>query len=252
MNELMQFNFNGQQIRTVTINGEPWFVAKDIADILDYSQTEIMTRRLDVDEVIPYKIEGMNMISNLINESGLYNAILGSSKPSAKEFKKKVTNEILPSIRKHGAYMTPAKLEEVLLNPDTLIRLATDLKVEREQRRLLQEKIESEKQYTDFGKIINDTPASILIGDYAKILTREDFSIGRNRLFAWFIENKYLYRDARSNIRPYQQFVEQGLFEVKENSITNSKGSLITITTKITGKGQLYFADKILPVAVGE
>jgi len=115
-----------------------------------------------------------------------------------------------------------------------------------EENEKLKLQISTDKHYTDFGKIINDTPASILVGDFAKLLNSDDFKIGRNRLFDWFLERKYLYRDSRRQIRPYQQYVEQGLFEIRESSITTHSGSLISITTKITGKGQVYFADKIL------
>lgn len=104
MNELQNFNFSGQEVRIITINDEPWFVGKDVADILEYSDTQAMTRRLDDEDFMTDKLSGMNMKSTLINESGLYTAILGSKKPEAKQFKRWVTSEVLPTIRKHGAY----------------------------------------------------------------------------------------------------------------------------------------------------
>ena len=106
MNELQNFNFSGQDVRIITINDEPWFVAKDVADVLGYDQTSNMLKRIDDEDFISSKLEGMNMKSTLINESGLYTAILGSKKPEAKQFKRWVTSEVLPTIRKHGAYMT--------------------------------------------------------------------------------------------------------------------------------------------------
>lgn len=122
------------EVRMVVRNDEPWFVAKDVADILGYSETAAMNKRLDEDEIISAKLEGMNMNSTLINESGLYNAVLCSNKPEAKKFKKWVTSEVLPSIRKHGMY---AK-DELLDNPDLMIEVITQLKREREEKKLLQ------------------------------------------------------------------------------------------------------------------
>jgi prophage antirepressor-like protein len=134
MNELQNFNFNNLQVRTVLIESKPWFVAKDVADILEYSETAQMTRRLDNEDSMSVKLTGMNMKSTIINESGLYEAIIGSKKKDARKFKRWITHEVLPTIRKHGAYMTDTKLEEALLNPDTLINLATQLKQEREEK----------------------------------------------------------------------------------------------------------------------
>ena len=136
MNELKNFNFNNLPVRTVLIDDEPWFVGKDVADILEYSDTQAMTRRLDAEDIQSYtdKSSGQGRQIKIINESGLYEAIIGSKKKEVKPFKRWITHEVLPTIRKHGAYMTDAKLEEVLLNPDTLISLATQLKEERQAR----------------------------------------------------------------------------------------------------------------------
>lgn len=138
MNDLQIFkNEQFGEVRTIFKDGQPWFVAKDISDILGYSETNRMTSRLDEDETISTKLVGMNMNSTLINESGLYNAVLGSQKPEAKKFKKWVTSDVLPSIRKHGAYMTEDTIEKALTSPDFLIQLATRLKEEKAKNELL-------------------------------------------------------------------------------------------------------------------
>ena len=124
------------KIRTLTKDGDIWFVATDICDALDIKNTTDAVKRLDDDERSRFNL-GRQGMTNCINEYGLYNLILASRKPEAKTFKRWITHEVLPDIRKHGAYLTPAKLEEVLLNPDTLIQLATELKKAREERDVL-------------------------------------------------------------------------------------------------------------------
>ncbi|ANT43553.1 antirepressor [Lactococcus phage 62502] len=134
MKELQNFNFNNLPVRTVLIDDEPWFVAKDVADILEYSDTQAMTRRLDKEDIMTDKLSGMNMKSTIINESGLYEAIIGSKKKEVKPFKRWITHEVLPTIRKHGAYMTNEVIEKTLTSPDFIIQLATKLKDEQEAR----------------------------------------------------------------------------------------------------------------------
>lgn len=175
MNELQNFNFNNLLVRTVLIDGEPWFVAKDVADILEYSDTQAMTRRLDKEDIMTDKLSGMNMKSTIINESGLYEAIIGSKKKEVKPFKRWITHEVLPTIRKHGAYMTDAKLEEVLLNPDTLISLATQLKEERQARLGLEKEnsqlnleLAAATEKTTYLDLIFESPDDILITQIAQ------------------------------------------------------------------------------------
>lgn len=175
MNQLQNFNFNNLQVRTVLIESEPWFVAKDVADILEYSDTQAMTRRLDKEDIMTDKLSGMNMKSTIINESGLYEAIIGSKKKDARKFKRWITHEVLPTIRKHGAYMTDRKLEEALLNPDTLINLATQLKDER-QARLGLEKENSQlnlelaeaTEKTRYLDLILDSPDELIVKQIAQ------------------------------------------------------------------------------------
>jgi prophage antirepressor-like protein len=141
MNELQVFDYTGKQIRVVEKDGEPWFVLKDVCDVLGLTSTSRVSERLEEDErgVSSVHTPGGQQDVHIINESGLYNVILRSDKEEAKPFRKWVTSEVLPSIRKHGAYLTPAKIEEVLLNPDTIIQLATQLKTEQEQKKKLKE-----------------------------------------------------------------------------------------------------------------
>lgn len=175
MNQLQNFNFNNLQVRTVLIENEPWFVAKDVADILEYSDTQAMTRRLDKEDIMTDKLSGMNMKSTIINESGLYESIIGSKKKETRPFKRWITHEVLPTIRKHGAYMTDAKLEEALLNPDTLINLATQLKDER-QARLGLEKENSQlnlelaeaTEKTRYLDLILDSPDELIVKQIAQ------------------------------------------------------------------------------------
>ena len=146
MNKLTLFqNDKFGNIRVFIRNEEFWFVAKDISDILKYSETNAMTKRLDSDEIISDKLEGMNMKSTLINESGLYNAIIGSKLPEAKLFKKWITSEVLPSIRKHGVYMTEDAIEKTLNDPDFIIQLANQLKEEKQKRLLFEQQLEEQR-----------------------------------------------------------------------------------------------------------
>lgn len=183
----------------------------------------------------------------VINEDGLYDVILDSRKPQAKRFRKWVTSEVLPSIRKHGGYLTPEKVEEALLNPDTLIRLATDLKEERQKRLDAEQIVEAQKPKVLFADAVSTSETSILIGQLAKLITQNGHPIGQNRLFQWMRQNNYLGRSGQHYNEPTQYAMERGWFEVKERTVNNPDGSVrITRTTKVTGKGQVYFINKFL------
>ena len=250
MNEPQLFNFKGQQVRTVTINNEPYFVGKDVADILGYQNPSRDINR-HVDEEDRQNYQNGSLASNrgmtVINESGLYSLILGSKLPTAKEFKHWVTSEVLPSIRKHGAYMTPQTIEKALLSPDTIINLATQLKEEQEQRKHLQEENEQMKPKALFADAVSASNSSILIGQLAKILKQNGVEIGQNRLFAWMREHGYLGKRGSNRNVPTQRAVAQDLFKTKETAVTHADGhTTIQITTKVTGKGQQYFINKFL------
>ena len=184
----------------------------------------------------------------IINESGLYSLILSSKLPHAKKFKHWVTSEVLPSIRKHGAYMTDSTLEQALTSPDFLIKLATELKTEKEKRQALEVQAEENKPKVLFADAVSVSQTSILVGDLAKIIKQNGVNIGANRLFAWLRDNGYLIKRKGSDYNmPTQYSMDLKLFEVKETVITHSDGhTSISKTPKVTGKGQQYFINKFL------
>ncbi|WP_416999805.1 phage antirepressor, partial [Acidaminococcus intestini] len=184
----------------------------------------------------------------IINESGLYSLVLSSKLPSAKEFKRWITHEVIPAIRKHGAYMTEDTLEKALTSPDFLIQLATQLKEEKEKRLAAEKQIEMDRPKTIFADAVSASHTSILVGEMAKILRGNGVEIGQKRFFDWLRENGYLIRRKGTDYNmPTQRAMELGLFEIKEGSYVNGSGvNIITKTPKITGKGQQYFVNKFL------
>lgn len=251
MNELQVFNYNGNEVRTIQKDGEPWWVLKDVCEVLDISQAVRVAERLDEDEVSQTHITdslGRQQSTYIINESGLYNVILRSDKPEAKPFRKWVTSEVLPSIRKHGAYMTPQKIEEALLNPDTIIKLATNLKAEREKRMELERQAEKDKPLVTFANSVSVAKASILVGELAKLLKQNGIEMGQNRLFTWMRENGYLIsRKGTDYNMPTQRSMEMELFEIKLTTISHGDGhTSLNKTPKVTGKGQIYFINLFL------
>lgn len=248
MNELQVFeNREFGQVRTIMKDGEPWFVAADVCSVLDLSNPTIAVSRLDEDERAKFNL-GRQGDATIVNEPGLYTLVLGSRKPEARAFKRWITHEVIPAIRKHGGYLTQEKVEEALLNPDVLIRLATELKEERTarmeaetQKKLLAAKIEQDKPYTQFGSAIAANSDAILVGEFAKLACNSGINIGQKRLFAWLRENGYLQKDNK----PYQRYIDNGWFALRESSITTVKGNLLRSTTLITGKGQMALLERL-------
>jgi anti-repressor protein len=231
------------------MNAEPWFVGKDVAEILGYSNTrKAVADHVDnedkTDGVTIYDSIGREQNPVCINESGLYSLILSSKLPSAKKFKKWVTSEVLPAIRKHGVYA----IDELLENPDIAIEAFSALKAEREKNKLLREDNARMKPKEIFADAVATSHTSILIGDLAKILRQNGIETGQKRLFAWLREKGYLIkRNGTDYNMPTQRAMEQGLFEVKESTVNNPDGSVrVNRTTKVTGKGQQYFINKFL------
>lgn len=238
-------------IRTIEKDGEPWFVGKDVATALGYEKpTDAVRKHTDMEDRGISKMETPSGTQEMtiINESGLYSLVLSSKLPTAKKFKRWVTNEVIPSIRKHGAYMTPETLEKVLLSPDTLMQLAQNLKDEQEKRKALEQQIESQKPAVLFTGAVETSKTSILIGELAKMLKQNGINIGQNRLFEWMRENGYLIKRKGTDYNmPTQRSMEMGLFEIKETAINNPDGSIrISKTPKVTGKGQVYFINLFL------
>lgn len=239
------------QIRTIEKDGEPWFVGKDVAIALGYKDTvNALKSHVDAEDKGGWQITTPSGTQEMtiINESGLYSLVLSSKLPTAKKFKRWVTSEVIPSIRKHGAYMTPETLEAAILNPDTMIRLCTALKDEQDKRKALEVKMEEQKPKVLFAESVEAAKTSILIGELAKLLKQNGINIGQNRLFEWMRQNGYLIRRQGSDYNmPTQKSMELGLFEIKETTITHSDGHIhVSKTTKVTGKGQVYFVNLFL------
>ena len=247
---LQTWSYENSEIRTIEKDGEPWWVLSDVCKVLELTTPARVAGRLEDDE------KGVSLIHTLggkqnvtvINESGLYSVILRSDKPQAKPFRRWVTSEVLPSIRKHGAYMTDQTLEQALTSPDFLIQLATQLKEEKEQRKQLEAKVEQDKPKVLFADSVSASKSSILVGELAKILKQNGVDTGQFRLFAWLRENGYLIKREGSDYNmPTQKSAEMGLFEVKQTIITHSDGHITTNKTpKVTGKGQVYFVNKFM------
>lgn len=246
MNELTVFtNEQFGSIRTIEINNEPWLVGKDVALALGYTNPQKAIRdHVDAeDRTVNDSFTVNGTAITLINESGLYSLILSSKLPNAKEFKRWVTAEVLPTIRKHGMYAT----EDLLNNPDLAIKTFQALKEEQEKnKRLVAENAEM-KPKALFADAVATSHSSILVGDLAKILRQNGVIIGQHRLFNWLRNTGYLIKSGASKNMPTQRAMEMGLFEVKESTVTNPDGTVrITRTTKVTGKGQQYFINKFL------
>lgn len=241
MNELQIFkNAEFGQIRTVTINNEPYFVASDICKALELSNPTVALERLDEDERSKFNL-GRQGEANIVNEYGLYNLILASRKKESKRFKRWITHEVIPSIRKTGGYIAG---QETMTDAELMAKALLVANKQIEQRN---KQIEEMQPKAIFADAVSASKTSILIGDLAKIICQNGIQIGQKRLFEWLRQNGYLIKSGSSKNMPMQRYVEQGLFEVKESSVCNSDGSVrITKTTKVTGKGQLYFINKFL------
>ena len=252
MNQLQIFeNPEFGAVRTVEIDGEPWLVGKDVAQALGYTNPQKAIRD-HVDEEDKgvndsFTVNGTQGI--LINESGLYSLVLSSKLPTARKFKHWVTSEVLPSIRRHGLYAA----DELLNNPDLMIRAMEELKAERARANALAEKVERDAPKVLFAESVAASQHSILVFDLAKILRQNGVQIGGNRLFEWLRTNGYLIRRKGSDWNmPTQRAVEMGLFEIKETSVTHADGHVtVNKTPKGPGHGQQYFIKLFLrkPVA---
>lgn len=249
-NNLQVFNYNDSAVRTVQKDGEPWFVLKDVCQVLGLSDTNRTAERLDSDELTRAKLVsgGQEREMYVINESGLYTVILRSDKPEAKPFRKWVTSEVLPTIRRHGMYATQDTVEAMLADPDTAIRLLNTLKEERAARQALEAQAEADAPKVLFADAVSASQSTILIGELAKILQQNGVVIGQKRLFAWMREKGYLMKRNSTDFNmPTQRAMEQGLFKIKETTIVHSDGSTsVNKTVKVTGKGQQFFVNKFL------
>lgn len=245
------FDFEGAQIRIhVDGNGEPLFCAKDVAEALGYANTRDAIRKHCKSDGVAFRYPivdrlGREQKVRFIPEGDVYRLIVHSKLPNAVAFEKKLFEEVVPAIRKHGAYMTEATLEKALTSPDFLIQLATQLKDEQQKRLNLENQMRLDAPKVHFAEAVSTAKTSILIGDLAKILTQNGYETGQKRLFEWLRTNGYLIKQKGSSWNmPTQTAMEKGLFEVKESTHQSPDGSVkISKTTKVTGKGQIFFID---------
>lgn len=237
------------ELRTIVKEGEPWFVAKDVCDILEIQNHKDAIKRLDDDEksgVVLTDPHGRPQETNCVSEFGLYSLVLGSRKPQAHAFKRWVTHDVIPSIRKHGAYMTPETIEKALLNPDTIIQLATTLKSEQEKRRAAEAQIEADKPKVQFADSVGSSKQAILIREMAKLLKQNGVDMGEKRLFSWLRANGFLISCGDDYNLPTQYSMERKLMIIRERTYTDDIHTRIMRTPMITGKGQQYFIRKFL------
>ena len=244
MNDMQIFTYNSNEVRTVEMNGEPWFVLKDVCEVLGMDSTQLkkVADRLEADEKGRTQITtpGGMQESWVINESGLYNVILRSDKPEAKPFRKWVTSEVLPSIRKHGAYMTPETLQAAILNPDTMIQLCQQLKAEQDKNAALtaqNSQLTVDKQIMQpkadyFDELVDRN----LLTSFRE--TAKELGIKPKAFVDWLLSKKYIYRDQKGKLMPYEG-KNNGLFEVKE--CFNEKTQWGGVQTLITPKGRETF-----------
>lgn len=242
------------QIRVVERDGEPWFVAVDICGALDIANSRDALTRIDEDEkgvVLTDTLGGAQEVA-VVNEPGLYSLVLGSRKSEARAFKRWITHDVIPAIRKTGMYATPATVEAMLANPDTMIQVLQAFKDEREQRLALETRVVADAPKVAFADAVETSTDSCLVGQLAKIIRQNGYEIGANRLFEYLRKEGYLCRAGSNRNMPTQRSMEAGWFEVKESVLENPDGSIRVVRTpKVTGKGQIYFVNKFLhPEAV--
>lgn len=239
------------EIRTILINGEPYFVGKDVAIALGYTNTnDAISQHVDNEDKImgsknatPSITDtlGRNQYPTWINESGIYSLVFGSQLSDAKKFKHWVTHDVLPTLRKNGSYSLINKVPKTFADA---LRLAADQQEEIDQQKLL---LEQQAPKVAFANAIEASKSSCLIGELAKIITQNGYTIGQNRLFEWLRNNGYLGTKGEYYNIPNQTYIEQGLFDLKKGVRSGNDGVMhTTITTKVTGKGCRYFINKFL------
>ena len=243
MNEVQLFNFENHEVRSLLLNNEPWFVGKDVADVLGYADTnQAIRKHVDNEDRLTRRFDGTGQSRDMtiINESGLYSLVLSSKLPCAKKFKRWVTSEVLPALRKTGQYQVK-ELSGQELMAKALIEAQNVLAAKDKQ-------IEAMKPKALFADAVATSHTSILVGELAKILKQNGIDMGQKRLFAWLREKGYLIKRQGTDYNmPTQKAMDLGLFEIKEGSYVNGSGvNITTKTPKVTGKGQQYFINKFL------
>ena len=253
-NEIQRFDFRGASLRTLTDEtGEPWFVAKDVCDILGMSNPSMAVTALDKDEVAqidPKDYLGSenrsNQAVNIVSEPGLYKLIMRSRKPEAKEFQRWVTHEVLPQIRKTGGYIPTSDVDDdmTILAKAVMIGQRT---MEEQKRKIAaqQTRIVELEPKARFADAVAASDGTCLVGELAKMLRQNGMDIGQNRLFRLLQADGYLGKSGSNRNVPTQRAMELGLFRIKETTVTHADGhTTVSRTPKVTGKGQRYFIDR--------
>lgn len=236
------------EIRVVEQNGQPWFVAKDVCEALELSNTSMAINRLEDDERAKFNL-GRQGSTNIVNEYGLYNLVLASRKPEAKAFKRWITHEVLPTIRKTGGYIAGSEnLSDAELMAKAVLVAQATIKQRDERIAELEGDTKRMKPKEIFADAVSASDQTILIGDLAKLINQNGHAIGQKRLFEWMRQNGYLIKRFGGDYNsPTQKAMDMGLFRIKETAVTHSDGHVsVSKTTKVTGKGQQYFINKFL------
>ena len=251
MNKISTFNNpDFGTVRITTINDEPWFVAADVCRALDLSNPTIATNRLDEDERAKFNL-GRQGEGTIINEPGLYSLVLGSRKPEAKAFKRWITHDVSPAIRKTGGYVNDTQqfVDYYFSDVNTYGKAAIALMLDETKR--MADKLREQEPKVVFADAVETSKTSIPIGDLAKLIKQNGVDIGQNRLFSWLRQNDYLIKSGDRRNMPTQKSMDLGLFEVKISTFYRPDGTVdILKTTKVTGKGQTYLINKFLGKAV--
>ena len=251
MNKISTFNNpDFGTVRITTINDEPWFVAADVCRALDLSNPTIATNRLDEDERAKFNL-GRQGEGTIINEPGLYSLVLGSRKPEAKAFKRWITHDVIPAIRKTGGYVNDTQqfVDYYFSDVNTYGKAAIALMLDETKR--MADKLREQEPKVVFADAVETSKTSIPIGDLAKLIKQNGVDIGQNRLFSWLRQNDYLIKSGDRRNMPTQKSMDLGLFEVKISTFYRPDGTIdISKTTKVTGKGQTYLINKFLGKAV--
>lgn len=241
MEEIQVFqNAQFGQVRTTIRDGEPWFVAADVCRALELSNPTVSVGRLDDDERAKLNL-GRQGEGTIVSEPGLYALVLGSRKPEARAFKRWITHEVIPSIRKSGGYIAG---QSTMSDADLMAKALLVAQRQIEQR---DAQITEMQPKALFADAVSASKSSILIGELAKMLRQNGVDIGQNRLFEYLRENGYLCKSGAMYNCPTQRSMDMGLFEIKETAIQHADGHVtINRTPKVTGKGQVYFVNKLL------
>lgn len=237
------------EIRTaIGEKGEPMFCLTDVAKALGYSRpADAVSTHCKGVSILPTPTNGGVQQVKFGKEGDVYRLVMKSKLPEAGMFQDWVCDEVLPTIRKHGVYATPQTIDNLLADPDNAIKVFQTLKEERQLRQIAEAKIEADAPKVLFADAVVGSKSTCLIGELAKIISQNGYPIGQNRLFQWLRENGYLGKHGERYNIPNQQYVEMGLFELKKGVRSDNDGVMkVTMTTKVTGKGQQYFINKFL------